>query len=325
MVIECRAQRLLNPFRGVVHIIRYGAAEAVTSDGEHWDIYVSNDELLRGLPSSVVVQTSDIRYGSWSLAKGLKRGPIYPSDDFLRMEAMGAALYEYLLTAHDKLPFPFEDRYELWLLDIEGQPLALLQSVLSERELTEEPDPRWLAGLAARENFHSTATQQIGHTRSAAEYLSAYVNAGAGDVPSAQWFRRERDGSGTGLLGMNLSELFSGRQLPAEAFPPFMLAQCGHDEAHRQLIADYLAWQAPCLLLLAGLPLATRASLEAQARSQPFTVERQYRLYPEMADPALIQAARVEAMLCRSQAAQEEVADTPPYYIELNPAGGTYT
>mgnify|MGYP001087937616 CR=1 FL=1 len=42
MVIECYAQRLLNPFRGAMLTIRYEAAEAVTLDGLRWDIYVAN-------------------------------------------------------------------------------------------------------------------------------------------------------------------------------------------------------------------------------------------------------------------------------------------
>jgi hypothetical protein len=36
--VECYAQRLLNPYRGVVHVLRYQSAEAVTTDGIHWDI-----------------------------------------------------------------------------------------------------------------------------------------------------------------------------------------------------------------------------------------------------------------------------------------------
>lgn len=49
MVMEHYAQRLLNPFRGAVHTIRHGAAEAVTADGVHWEIYVANDDLLQSL------------------------------------------------------------------------------------------------------------------------------------------------------------------------------------------------------------------------------------------------------------------------------------
>ena len=98
MQIECYAQRLLNPFRGVVHIIRYQSAEAVTTDGIEWDIYVANDALLDGLGrAGKRAQISDIRYGHWSAEKGLKRGPLYPSDDFKRLEDMGAVVYEHLL------------------------------------------------------------------------------------------------------------------------------------------------------------------------------------------------------------------------------------
>jgi hypothetical protein len=72
-----------------MNVIEYEAAEAVTVDGIHWDIYVRNAELVKDLDKSSRVQTSDIRYGSWSVAQGLKRGPIQPSEDFLRMEMQG--------------------------------------------------------------------------------------------------------------------------------------------------------------------------------------------------------------------------------------------
>ncbi len=327
MLVDCYAQRLLNPYRGMVHVIRYAAAEAVTSDGIHWDIYVSNDELTRDLAPGTRIQISDIRYGSWSLERGLKRGPIYPSEDFLRMEAMGAVVYEHLLALHDKLPFEPKDCYEYWLLDIEGQPLALLHSALTESETWQEQPALWRAGLAARATFFSEAMPQActDEGQSAADRLTCYVNACAGEPPSTQWFRREADGSGIGLAGGNLSELFVGRRLAGAAFPALLLAESGHEALYERLVADYLAWQAPWLLLLAGLTADTRQGLERQARSQAETVERQHRLYPAVVDAAFIQAARVEAMLCRSQAAQEEPADTPPYYIELNPAGGNYT
>jgi hypothetical protein len=89
MPFQCYSQRLLNPFRGVVNCIKYRSAEAVTADGVRWDIYVSNEALLDDLPDRQHTQVSDIRYGSWSAETGLKRGPIFPSDDFLMMEAMG--------------------------------------------------------------------------------------------------------------------------------------------------------------------------------------------------------------------------------------------
>jgi len=89
MSIEWYSQRLLNPFRGCVNCIRYHSADAVTADGVHWDIYVSNEGLLKGLPREHRPQVSDIRFGSWSVARGLRRGPIFPSEDFQRMERLG--------------------------------------------------------------------------------------------------------------------------------------------------------------------------------------------------------------------------------------------
>lgn len=78
MTPTCYAQRLLNPFRGVMNIIEHEGAEAVTTDGLHWDIYVRDTTLVEDLADSHKVQTSDIRYGSWSQKQGLKRGRFIP-------------------------------------------------------------------------------------------------------------------------------------------------------------------------------------------------------------------------------------------------------
>jgi hypothetical protein len=326
MRIECYAQRLLNPFRGTAQVIRYASAEAVTTDGLHWDIYVSNDALLRGLPGDRPVQTSDIRYGSWSAERGLKRGPINLYDDFLDMEAMGAVVYEYLVRVHDRLPFPLRDRTERWLLDAEDRPLALLDSVGADQRITPESSCAWRAGYAARERFASPAMRALGEeTGCAADYLTAYVNRLAGEAPVAQWFRRDPAGGGEGLRAGGRTDL-EGRRLAPEAFPPFLLSDAGHDAAHRALIRDFLAWQAPWLLLLEGLGAETRRRLECQARAQALEVARQHRLYPEVIDPAQIRAALVEAVLLQSQASSQSTADTAmsTFYIELNPCGGEY-
>ncbi len=165
MHIDCYAQRLLNPFRGAMHTVRYQAAEAVTLDGLHWDIYVANDQLLAGVPAMRRTQISDIRYGSWSPAKGLKRGPLYPSEDFRRMEAMGAVVYAQLARLHAQVPFPFRDHFELWLLDADAQPLALLHSVIEERQIELDALIDWRAGMAARERFTSPALTALGAAR----------------------------------------------------------------------------------------------------------------------------------------------------------------
>jgi hypothetical protein len=169
--VECYAQRLLNPFRGAMHVIRYQAAEAVTTDGLHWDIYVANDQLLEGLDGVCGAQISDLRYGRWSAAEGLKRGPLYPSADFRRMEEMGAVVYEHLRLWHDRVPFAFRDRYELWLLDSADRPLALLHTAIDERELPGSVWLHWRIGLAAQSRFRSAAV--VGAETNGADYLAA--------------------------------------------------------------------------------------------------------------------------------------------------------
>jgi hypothetical protein len=307
------AQRLLNPFRGVVNVVRYQSAEAVTMDGVHWDIYVANDSLQVGLKGRA--QISDIRYGSWCEADGLKRGPLYPSDDFKRMESQGHIIYEYLRAHCNDVPFPFADFYELWLLDQDMQPLGLLHSVLTEEdawtEMGAKASPRWRAGYAAEEHFHSPAAGK----HNGAEMLNGWINQLA---CAAQWIARLPDGS-----GMNLQD---GRSMAAEVFPDLFLAPDKHAAPYAQLISDYLGWQAPWLLLLDSLKPETRQSLEILARMRAAEMVKYHRLYPEVIDPAQLRAAQVEMALRERRQESEEVTRTSmsPFYIELNPASGEY-
>lgn len=316
MSVECFAQRLLNPFRGTMHTIRYEAAEAVTLDGLNWDIYVANDALLEGIEPTTHTQITDIRFGAWSPRQGLRRGPIYPSEDFLRMEEMGAIVYQHLTRVYRRVPFPFRDRFELWLLDGDSRPLALLHSVVEEKDMDFETAPEWRPGYLARERFASSAVPDM--DMCAADHLGRCINARAGPSPATQWFRREADGSGTGLAATR--DGLAGRRLPREAFPLLLLAVEWMDGARRQLAEDFHAWQAPWLLALPDLPTAVRARLEKQARQQAEVVERLHRLYPETVDRTMIDAAVVEAMLCRAQAEPAQ-RDMPlsTFYIELNP------
>lgn len=321
MVIECYAQRLLDPFRGAMLTIRYQAAEAVTLDGVRWDIYVANDQLRQGVEACGRIQVSDIRYGSWSRTQGLRRGSIYPSDDFRRMEAMATVVYQHLLRVHEQVPFPFADRFELWLLDRGGRPLALLQSAVREGDLTLDQAPHWRAGIMARERFSSPGLERAaaGAGESAADCLERYVNGLAGPRPAAQWFERGARGSGRGLRGIGLPSALDGRTLPAEAFPALALAEVGHDEAYHRLVTDFLAWQAPWLLTLGHLDRATRGRLEILARAQALAVQAQHLLYPEIADEATIRAALVEAVLRGKPPAAPErrPGSISTFYIEL--------
>lgn len=316
MQIECYAQRLLNPFRGVVHTIRYQSAEAVTTDGVEWDIYVANDALLDGLGrAGRRAQISDIRYGHWSAEKGLKRGPLFPSDDFRRLEEMGATVYEHLLKVHREVPFRFLDSFELWLLDSQDQPLALLHSVRTDSDTDTKPPLDWRAGMAAQEHFQSTAIANL--NESAGRYLTRYVNSLTSGV--AQWFRRSDDGAGLGLHSLKGADALRGRVLEADAFPPLFIATAGMDAPHTRLVHDYHAWQSPWMLLLSHLDPTTRSALETCAWQQADMIDKHYRLYPAVIDQPALQAARVEAALERSQPRQSNPDEAvASFYIELS-------
>ena len=161
MPIACYTQRLLNPFRGMINCIRYESVDAVTRDGVLWDIDVSNDRLLEGMDTGRRMQISDIRYGRWSLETGLNRGPLYPSDDFKYLEHMGAIVYEHLLEVHDRIPFPLEDRFELWLMDREARSLALLDTAVRREDIELDQCAEWRAGPACRQTFTSTVADRL--------------------------------------------------------------------------------------------------------------------------------------------------------------------
>lgn len=292
------SQRLLNPFRGSMNVIEYKGAEAVSLDGINWDIYVKNRKLIKGLQSSSNVQISDIRYGHWSAQEGLKRGPIYPSDDFKHMEKQGAQVYEHLLKHHEKVPFAFLDNYELWLLDSNDKPLALIDSSLREADIDSMPILDWRAGLACCNEFTSEAYELIQPAKnkiSAGEYLTRYINQLCGSAPHAQWFKRTMDGHGIGMSGHNISEQLINRELSDIEFHSFMINDKGHDNLHINLINEFIQWQSPWMLLLDSISESERMIFEEKSRCRALIVDQLHQLYPETLDISFINAARVEA------------------------------
>lgn len=300
------SQRLLNPFRGAMNIIDYKGAEAVSLDGIHWVIYVKNPALLKDIESSSNIQTSDICYGHWSKDKGLTRGPIHPSKDFKLMEQQGAYVYDFLLEHYKQVPFPFLDNYELWLLDKESRPLALIDSSCREYTMEQRPFLDWRAGQYCchdfKSNFFEVIKKQfdkndLGNKLSAGEYLTNYINTLCSSPTQAQWFKRTLDDHGIGLNGHNINNALIGRELNESAFSPFMLNNIGHDNLHINLINDFIQWQSPWLLLLDTLSESQRMILEEQSCKQALVVDKLHHLYPEILDTRFITTARVEATL----------------------------
>ena len=291
-----------------MNIIEYKGAEAVTLDGENWDIYVKNRDLIKDLSAKKNVQISDIRYGHWSHKEGLIRGPIYPSNDFKNMEEQGAKVYEHLLQHFEDLPFPFLDNYELWLLDKNAYPLALIDSSLRENEINNDPILDWRAGQACYREFISEtyASIQPYSNICAGQYLTNYINQLCSSSPKAQWFKRTLDGHGIGMTGHNIPDNCLNRELSDTYFHAFMISDKDHDNQHINLINEFIQWQSPWLLLLDSISESQRMILEEKAQKRAFVVYQLHRLYPEVTDIRLINVARVEAKLRGSCKTEEK-------------------
>ena len=310
------AVRLLNPFRGVMNIIEYQGAEAVTIDGINWDIYVKDMSLTRDLEQTPNMLITEIRFGHWSRENGLTRGSIYPSEDFNEMERQGLVVYEYLLQHPDEIPFALTDEFELWLLDCNDQPLALLGSSFAANRLYYEQALCWTAGFACREYFG----QKQGDNSSQHAFiprLEATVKSLAGNKPQAQWFHRQYPVS-IGLSGIELAESLQGRELENDYFPEFFIPEVIQTDIDDCMFEDYLDFLAPYLLTLPSLSSQQRDRFEQKARKQALCVERLHRLYPAIQHPKYINSARVEARLRGTR--QQSPADDntlSPEYVEL--------
>ncbi len=316
LIIKKHAVRLLNPFRGVMNIIEYKGAEAVTIDGVNWDIYVRDMSLTRDIEQSPNMLITEIRFGHWLETSGLRRGPIYPSEDFNTMEQQGLVVYEYLLQHARQAPFPLTDDFELWLLDQNDQPLALLGSSFAADRLYYDLPLSWTAGMACKDFFahrqNSKSTQQP-FTR----MLESSVKSMAGKSPQAQWFHRQHDIS-IGLSGIQLTDSLEGREMDNSYFPEFFIPEVIQTDIDDFIFEDYLNFLAPYLLTLPTLTIEQRCRFEQEAARQALCVERLHRLYPDIQQQKYINSALIEARLRNAHTESEQNNDTlSPEYIEL--------
>ena len=303
MPVNCYSQRILNPFRGVMNIISTGGADAVTIDGINWTLYIhDNFDCPTDDPEEFFeIDMPDIRFGDWNRKSGLKRSPLIASYHYSEIQAIGHALLDVVLKYADLCPYPFADKYELWLLDGKtNEPLALLESVCHETDIFSPNNLTWEAGLRCKQEFlkeHSLSGVQL---TSAAEYLNEFINQRAGAQPSAQWFYRDRFSYGKGLTGVNLRPKLTGRELSARLFPKMLVQQQWQDESKACLVEAFIRWLSPYLLVLDFLRDPQREMLELTAREHALLVDKMYPLYPKVINQKAINAARVEAMMRKS-------------------------
>jgi hypothetical protein len=300
--------RRVSPLEGVIQVLERDAARAISRDGIDWEIQVETESpnTLWGSLNTGKVQRRFFRFGTWSTRRGLWRVPVNPILDIGEMieetQDLVAALEAHLA----ELPFPAVDRFELWLLDTQSRPLAMLATTDDPRRIADLRPQPWQAAPLAEHGFRSpildaepARAEDAQNPRRHAAAVETLIRQAAGGNPVQQWFERDAQGGGHGL-SHRVPAVLADRELAIGEFPELPWRSEWLGERDAALMADYAAWSAPRLLVLQGLGDPTRAALEAAARRQAEAVEALFRLYPRILDRSLIDAARVEARLRRA-------------------------
>lgn len=298
---------MLSPYRGVMHCVDTGSADAVTTDGRRWTLYVRG-ECLYDDPAQISEQNisvPDVKYATWSEHTGLKRAPIrLPTfDDRVRRE--GERLLEAVRQCAPRLPFALADRFELWLLHGgSNQPLALIDSACSVAECTPAATPDWTPGQLCMQALPEAVE------------LKRLVAALAGETPQAAWFERQADGSGVRLPGQP-----GPPTRPADAFTWMLIDRDAVETEAPALLEALERWQSPALLQLPTLAEPERRRLEIEACRQAERLAEQLPLYPCVLERRAVTAALVAARLRRATGEGDPARLAPvalsPDYIEV--------
>lgn len=280
---EYYSLRRLSPYLGVIQVIDVGTACAYSTTGKKWQVRSVN------------------AYGRYRLT-GIWDD--YENDT----PAVTAGDINSALRHHPEIPFPMRDHFELWLLRKEtGLPLALLKTRRWEREMSKIEDPSWYPFLLENNSFVAqslkpleTGRHPAAHPLRHRDVLERLVNNAARPLPSAQWFERLPDGSGTGHGGLRVSAAQVGQTLPRSAFPELLVDEHWDAAQDAQLISEYHDWNAGQLLAHQPLSRATRLRLEQAACRQPVSLLDSYPMIPEIIDEDAMTVALVQARLMRA-------------------------
>lgn len=305
---DCFAIRRINPFLGVAQVLDIGIGRAISVDGVSWQIQIraKPPASKRRHDGSSPVHRKYFRFGHWTAAAGLVRIPVNPELDIRQMLSQCETLLELLGTCAENVPFSLEDNIELWLLDQDRLPLALVASVVRKDLAKNVTVGKWWATPPAEEGFHSPALEARGYpnmtgagNRGHAAHMEQQVmNAASGHV----WFIRSADGGGRLLCDDNDCTDINSDRSP-DYFPDFPLRNRWESDDNTAVVDDWVQWLAPRLLTLQSLDDPTRSSLEHAARANAALIDGQFRLYPRVINNELLESARVESRLRRSASA----------------------
>ncbi len=292
----------LSPFKGTVQVIEVTDGRALSYDGWLWHIQLRSADMIPERVWGGIGPRQSSRpffhYGSWALDGEIRRLPHNPVlGDVSKYPALAELLAA--LRERPQLPFNLQDRYECWVVDNEGLPVMLFASACDADTRTLPPHARWQASSPEDPLFYSAALAASGHEldKPHAAWLVEQLTRHVGTPLSLHWIHREDDGSGAGLDGKHLRSEWVTRRLPATAFPPLLLREVWQDPLIAAVVQDYIAWQAPYLLMLPDLTETQRRALEIQACRRPQPLMQVRRLLPVMLDKTLINATLVRARL----------------------------
>lgn len=268
------ALRRFCPYQGVVQVVEVGNARAYSEDGQHW---------------TVRIERSYTRYDAGNELD--EDTPVATASDL-----------QEAINNHPGIPFPLEDRVELWLLHKEThRPMALIKSRRNLQDADTVTDPSWHPFLGSDHKFYSpTLDEKRKQTRSTAraqDVLEREVNMAARPLPELQWFVRSTSGAGVGHSGLRIDASLQGRELAATDFPELLVSADWEDPTTRALVHEYHEWHAPLLLAHQRISDATRAWLETAARRRPDVILKHYPMYPQVLDEEAMQVSLVAGRL----------------------------
>ena len=277
------SMRQLSPYQGTVQIVELPGFRAMSVDGVTWQVQALSQ------------RTRFSVYGVWRA----DRSSILDNEHT-------HALIEALKN-HPPLPFALADRLELWLLDAteERLPLALLASTLTHISPPRVTEAVWHPTLKGDASF--VASSLLAHAAAAPgtrvahrDLLAQRVREAAGAPPRAQWFLRDEEGNGVGMVGLRLEDHAVGRRLSYDWFPELLVREDWEDAADCDLVRDFHDWQAPALLTHPNLARTMRERLERAACRQAERLYAVRALLPEVINADLVKTAFVEAVIRRA-------------------------
>lgn len=265
-----------------MQIIHTDYGRCLSVDGEHWQIQLLvNINAGWGSLNAMNTEQNYYRYGFWQSTKGLKRLPLAPNLSVTDLSQKCEKLIGLINLHNHSVPFPLIDKYEYWLLNASDmRPLVLLKSAFEHPLTLSFKRQKWTAQLTAFSSVNRPPDSNL---------LEKQIHQRAGYKHLCCWIEREVNGKG--------NDIQSGKFYPADHFPELLIREDWDDHKSIKRVQDYIDWISPALLTLQHLQRNTRARLEKKLFLQAAAVKNHYRLYPEIVNSKLINAALVQTRL----------------------------